>query len=87
MVGVAMVRPFGCMFSVVEDELRPHLKSMTVMRIVKAAHEAVMSSKCPIRAIASPNEPTAPGLLRRLGFEYAGNVEGDEIYEWSPEYV
>lgn len=82
MIGVAMGRPFACMFSSFKEPLRPHLKSMTVMKLIKKAHAVVKQSRVPVRAIAEPSEPTAPHILERLGFEHIGEADGDQIYEY-----
>lgn len=81
-IGVALSRPFACMFSTFKEPLRPYLKSMTVMKLIKKAEAAVKASRVPVRAIAEKTEPTAPGILERLGFEYAGEADGDDIYEY-----
>ena len=60
------------------------LKSLTILRLIKRAEAAVKASRVPVRAIAEPTEPTAPGMLERIGFEYLGRFGGDEIYEWEP---
>jgi hypothetical protein len=79
-IGIALLRPVACMFSKFNEPLRPHLKSLTVLRLIKTAQAAVMASLVPVWAAAEPGEDTAPGILKRLGFEYRGNVAGDEIY-------
>lgn len=83
-IGVALLRPIACMFSMFREPLRPHLRSLTVLRLIKKAEAAVKASKVPVRAVAEPGEPTAPAMLERLGFEYAGRVDSDEIYTWVP---
>ena len=81
-IGVALGRPFACMFSTFKDPLRPYLKSMTILKLIKKAQAAVKESRVPVRAIAEKTEPTAPGILERLGFEYAGEWDGDDVYEY-----
>jgi hypothetical protein len=79
-IGLALTRPTACMFSTFNEPLRPYLKSMTVLRLIKTAEAAVKASRVPVLAIAEPSEPTARGMLERLGFEHIGEFEGDEIY-------
>ena len=81
-IGVALGRPFACMFSTFKEPLRPYLKSMTIMKLIKKAQGAVKESRVPVRAIAERTEPTAPQILERLGFEYAGEWDGDDVYEY-----
>lgn len=83
-IGLALLRPVACMFSTFREPLRPHLRSLTVLRLIKRAEAAVKASRVPVWAVAEPDEPTAPGMLKRLGFEYLGCVAGDEIYSWVP---
>lgn len=83
-IGIALLRPVACMFSAFREPLRPHLKSLTVLRLIKRAEAAVKASRVPVWAAAEPGEPTAPGMLERLGFEYLGRIDGDEIYSWVP---
>ena len=84
-IGLALTRPFACLISSFEPELRPHLKRPAVLRLIKKTEAAIKASRLPVRAIADPNEPTAPGLLSRMGFEPLGKFAGDEIWEWSPD--
>jgi hypothetical protein len=82
-IGVALTRPFACMFSAFREALRPHLKSLSILRLIKRAEAAVRASSVPVLAIAEPTEVTAPGMLERIGFEYLDRIDGDEIYQWS----
>ncbi len=81
-VGVALIRPTACMFSKFDEALRPHLKCLSILRCIKKARDAMASCGGPVIAIAEPGEETAPSLLRRLGFEYVDNIDGDEVYQW-----
>ena len=83
-IGLALTRPVACMFSTFREPLRPYLKSLTILRLIKKAEAAVRASRVPVRAIAEPSEPTAEGMLTRLGFEYLGTFNGDVVYEWEP---
>lgn len=81
-IGLALVRPMGCMFSTFREPLRPYLKHLTVLRLIKRAEAAVKASKVPVLALAEPGEPTAPGVLERLGFAHIGEVDGVQCYAW-----
>ena len=83
-IGVALLRPIACMFSAFNEPLRPHLKHPSVLRLIKKAQGAVKASHAPVWAVAEPDEPTAPEILRRLGFRSLGDIEGDQIFEWRP---
>jgi len=83
-VGIALLRPTACMFSAFKDELRPYLGRPVIMRQVKKAQAAVRMSRVPVWAVADPEEPTSPGILGRLGFKPLGEVEGDQIFAWTP---
>lgn len=80
-IGIALTRPVSCLFSVVRDPLRPYLKSLTVLRLIKWVQGIIETSRVPVRAIAEPTEATADGILRRMGFSYVGRFDDDEIYE------
>lgn len=81
-IGLAMTRPHACMFSRFEPELRPHLKSLTVLRLIKKAEAAVRASKAPVLALAEPTEPTAPKMLERIGFTHFAHSDDGEIYSY-----
>ena len=81
-IGIALVRPMPCIFSVFKEALRPFLRSLPIMRLVKKLQAIVEASKGPVLAIAEPKEVTAPSLLMKLGFRYYDTIDGDEIYAW-----
>lgn len=81
-IGLALTRPAACAFSAFDEELRPHLKSMTVMRTVRKLKETIERRGLPVMAIAEAQEPTAPAILRRLGFSYLCDIDGDSVFEW-----
>ena len=80
-LGIALVRPYPCIFSAVNPPLRPHLKSITVMRMVKWLKSEVEARAVPVRALAEQGEEKAPALLERLGFSPIGEFEGSALYE------
>ncbi len=81
-IGLALTRPVACMFSTFDEELRPYLKSLTILRLIKQTEAAMKAGKVPVRAIAEALEPTAPAILRRIGMAYIGTHENDDIFEW-----
>lgn len=81
-IGLALTRPFACLFSAFDEALRPYLKSLTVLRLIKWVEGVVRACKRPVRAIAEPTEPTAPKILQRLGFVFLEHNDGDDIYEY-----
>lgn len=82
MIGIAKLRPVAAMFSVFEEVLRPHLKSLTILRLIKRAEAAVKASHVPVLALAQPDEPTAPTILQRLGFTFVGSFDDGDYYGW-----
>lgn len=81
-IGLALTRPIACAFSAFDEELRPHLKSMTVLRLIQKLRTTIEARGLPVMAIAEATEPTAPAILRRLGFAYVGEHDGDSVFEW-----
>jgi hypothetical protein len=79
-IGLALTRPQACMFSAFEPEFRPHLKSLTVLRLIKKAERAVKDSRTPVVALAQADEPTAPIILKRLGFKPMTTTDDGEIW-------
>lgn len=80
---MALARPVASLFSTFDEALRPFLKTMPVMRATKKAALAMAETRLPVLAIAEPSEPTAPGLLKRMGFEYYDTSEDGEVYRWA----
>lgn len=60
-------------FSEFKPVLCEHLKSMVVLRAIKAFMKMVESSRIPIYAISE-----GTGVLDRLGFRHVGG----DVYEW-----
>lgn len=82
LIGVIFTRPCACLVSVFDEALRPYLKSIAILRLIKKAQSAVVAYGKRVLAVAEPGEATAKGMLERLGFVYFGNVDGDEVYQW-----
>lgn len=79
-VGLSLTRPVATLFSAFDDALRPHLKRPACIRAIKLAERACRESRGKVAALCSPDEPTAPALLERLGFEPWGVVDGDDVW-------
>lgn len=78
LVGLARRGSISIFFSEVRTELRPHLKRMVALRAIKRAMKWVEQSAVPVFAIAQEDEPQAPALLVRLGFEPVS----EDLYRW-----
>lgn len=82
-IGIALMRPMACLFCWFDEALRPYLKSLTVLRLLKKVEEVVKASRVPVLAIRDRKEPKAPHILKRLGFVFDHvSDEGDPIYKW-----
>lgn len=73
-IGLAYERDRMRAFSESKPELDPFLKSMPVLRAIKAAQKMFSESKRPVFAV----QESCTGILERLGFV---QVEG-EVYRW-----
>ncbi len=83
-IGLALTRPRACLFAGIDPALRPHLKSMPVLRLVKRVETLIHERGLPVYAIRDRNEPKSAAILTRLQFEYCADHEGDEVWEWQP---
>jgi hypothetical protein len=63
-IGLDMRKTEHILFSDYKPELAPHLKSIPVMRALKAAQRMWRESPMPVRTYDTTN----PALLTRLGF-------------------
>jgi len=81
-IGLALTRPRACLFCGFDEKLRPHLKSLTVLRLLKKADALIRERGRPVYAIRQADEPKAAAILTRLGFEPFGDVDGDEVWIW-----
>jgi hypothetical protein len=79
-IGMALTRPYRCIFATFSDTLRPHLKSVRIMKLVKKLHDEVAKSRMPVRAIRQCGERKAVHILKRLGFEFECLCDGDAVY-------
>ena len=84
-VGLAKTRPVACAFCWIDETLRPYLKSLTVMKLLKKLEAACRASRLPVVAIRDRKEPKAPHILKRLGFTFDHvSDENDAVYRWGP---
>lgn len=78
---IALVRPIrdqAYMISEFKPELEPYLKSMTILRAIKAAMKWAEGSPFPVMALCQDSEK----LLNRLGFELSDDKEN--VWRFSP---
>lgn len=84
-IGLALTRPRACLFCAFTETLRPHLRSMPVMRLLKRVELVFKARRAPIFAIRERDEPKAAAMLERLGLRHVGEHEGDEVWMWGGE--
>jgi hypothetical protein len=83
-VGLVQERGGAALFADWREVLRPHFRSMAVMRAIRAVLGWVQASVVPVVAGAKEDEPLAPGLLERMGFRPV-EVAGEVVYVYEPE--
>ncbi len=81
-IGLALTRPRACLFCGFGEDLRPHLKSMPILRLLKKVQGLVEQRGLPVYALRDENEDKAPAILKRLGFEPFGKFENYDVWEW-----
>jgi hypothetical protein len=81
-IGLALTRPTAGAFSAFREPLRPYLRHPAILRAIKATEAMIKASRVPVMAIAEELEPTAPGILQRLGARYIGTMGGKDYYGW-----
>jgi hypothetical protein len=79
-IGLALTRPRACLFCGFDEALRPYLKSMPILRLLKKVERTMKMRGAPVYAIRDRNEPQAERILTRLGLVPAGEVDGDEVW-------
>jgi hypothetical protein len=84
-VGLALTRPRACLFCWTDEKLRPHLKAPTVLRLLKKTEAVFKARGLPVYAIREKDEPKAEAMLTRLGFKYLDEVDGEAVFEWTPD--
>jgi hypothetical protein len=75
-IGVVRERYYGKFFTDFRAELQPHLRSIKIMRVIKAAHRFCDEYRGPIIAVAEHAEGCR--LLNRLGWTHLDGA----IYGW-----
>lgn len=83
-IGLALTRPRACLFCGFREELRPHLKTVAVLRLLKKVLGVIEERGLPVFALRDRSEDKAPDILKRLGFAPLGEFGGDEVWEWQP---
>lgn len=83
-VGLALTRPRACLFCWFDEKLRPRLRSVAVLRLLKKVEALMHERGLPVYAIRQADEPKAGSVLSRMGFVVADEIEGDEVWEWQP---
>jgi len=73
-IGIAIERSRARAFSEYKPELEPHLKSISVLRAIKAAQQMFAASVKPVVAVCDGSA----ALLVRLGFVHVQ----DDVYAW-----
>ena len=84
-IGLSLTRPIATLFSAFDEPLRPHLRSMTVLRLIRWAGDLCSAHRLPVMAIVDPDEghtETAPKMLARLGFERVDTVDGTQYWRY-----
>lgn len=81
-IGLALSRPYACLFSTVNEPLKPFLRSMKILKLIKKVETLFKARRLPVLAVAEHGMPTAPKILKRLGFEFLSEIDGDQIYVW-----
>jgi len=82
LVGIARAGANTRFFSDFKPELRPYIGGPSVMRAVLRALKWVQESKVPVITIATPDEPNAEVIIRKLGFVHYAPSEHGEVYVW-----
>jgi hypothetical protein len=67
-IGISREGDIGKYFSEFKPELRPHLKSITILRAIKASLQIVRDYHGPVVAVAQDGEGCR--ILHRLGFDH-----------------
>jgi len=68
LVGIARDKEWGLYFSDYSEELKPYLKSITILRVIKASLDYCRQYRGPVLSIAT--DADACVLLHRLGFSH-----------------
>lgn len=77
-IGLARHADHAQFFSEFRESLRPYLRTLPVMRAIKAAQKLVRESPLLVYAIAEETEAESARILSRLGFVH----ERENVYRW-----
>jgi hypothetical protein len=83
-LGLAYTRPRASLFCWIDERLRPHLKHMTLMRLLKRLEVTFKERGLPVCAIREKSEDKAFAILTRLGLRHVGMIGDDELWLWHP---
>jgi len=81
-IGMTLTRPARGIFCWFSEELRPHLKCLTILRLLKWLEGEIKASPLPVFAIRERGEKRAPHILKRLGFRFWDRIDGEAVYIW-----
>jgi hypothetical protein len=81
-IGLALLRPAHSVFSVFSDRLRPFLRSLTIMRLIRRLKVLIETCQGPVLAVRERRERQSVHILKRIGFRFLALHEGDAIYQY-----
>lgn len=84
-IGLVYTRPRACLFCRFDEEVRPYLRTMPALRMLRKIKTLIEERGRPVYAIQEPGEDKAPAILTRMGFVFSEEVNGSRIWEWSPD--
>lgn len=84
-IGLVFTRPRACLFCKFDERARPHLKTMTALRMLKKVKTLIEDRGKPVYAIQEPGEDKAPAILTRMGFEFSEEINGSAVWTWEPD--
>lgn len=79
-IGIARAGHYWVLHSEFRERLRPHLRSITLLRAIKMAMHLVEDCRGSVVALVSPDEPDSRRILLRLGFTETN--EDEEVFLW-----
>lgn len=79
-IGMSLARPAYSIFCQFGEALRPHLRSLTVLRLLKWLKGVVSAVRAPVLAIRQRDERQAVHILKKLGFRFLILLDGDAVY-------
>lgn len=79
-IGIALKRDDPSIFCTFDERLRPHLRCLTVLRLLKWLDRELSRRRGPVFAVRERGEREAVRILKRLGFSFFDVIDGDAIY-------